>query len=340
MKVLVTGGLGFVGSHTVVALHQEGHEVVIVDNLDNSREDVHQALEKICGIAIPFYRVDIRHREDLERVFAQEGNVEAVIHFAARKAVNESLHFPGMYYDHNLNGLIQVMLACEAAQVNTFIFSSSCTVYGDPEFFPVTEKTPRTFSLSPYGNTKRIGEEMIQEYAALKPNFKAILLRYFNPVGAHESALIGELPSGVPSNLMPFITQTAAGIREELVVFGQDYNTKDGTAIRDFIHVMDVAEAHVKAIEYVQNMPEGKNMDFFNIGTGKGNTVLEVIQAFEKANDMKLNYRFSQRRDGDVEKIWADTTKAEKLLKWTASRTLEEVSLSAWKWQKRLANHA
>jgi UDP-glucose 4-epimerase len=336
MKVLVTGGLGFVGSHTVVALHNEGYEVVIVDNLDNSRIEVLHALESICGKSFAFYQTDIRDGAGLDEIFAKEGRVESIIHFAAKKAVNESLHFPAMYFDHNLNGLIQVIKSSEKAGVRNFIFSSSCTVYGDPDSFPVTEQTPRKISLTPYGNSKRIGEEMLEEYASLKTNFKAILLRYFNPVGAHESALIGELPNGVPSNLMPFITQTAAGIREELVVFGKDYDTKDGTAIRDFIHVMDVAEAHVKAIEYASKMSENEKVDFFNIGTGKGNTVLEVIQAFEKTNSINLNYRFSDRREGDVEKIWADTQKAENVLKWKAKRSLEEVAESAWLWQQQL----
>ncbi|TVQ77910.1 MAG: UDP-glucose 4-epimerase GalE [Flavobacteriales bacterium] len=335
MKVLVTGGLGYIGSHTVVALHEAGHEVVIIDNLDNTNIGVLDALKRICDRSFNFYERDIRQQESLEEVFSQEKNVEAVIHFAARKSVNESLKMPAAYFDHNIKGLINVIATCEKFAVHRFIFSSSCTVYGDPDVFPVTELTPRKKSPTPYGNSKRIGEEILEEYASLKPEFRVILLRYFNPVGAHESALIGELPLGVPANLMPFITQTAAGIREKLRVFGKDYETRDGTAIRDFIHVMDLAEAHVVSLDYANAMQQ-TNIDVFNIGTGTGNTVLEVIEAFERVNNIKLNYAFVDRRDGDVEKIWADTEKADSVLGWRAKRSLDDMALSAWQWQKNI----
>ncbi|AXJ01241.1 UDP-glucose 4-epimerase [Cyclonatronum proteinivorum] len=336
MKILVTGGLGYIGSHTVVELHLAGHDIVILDNLSNSMINVHQVLEKICGRSLPFYEADIMDDKGLREVFEKESGIDGIIHFAAKKSVSESLDFPVMYYENNIKGLINVMRMVEDYKVPYFVFSSSCTVYGEPDNVPVTESTPTTSSPTPYGNSKLWAELMITEFTKLTPHVKSVLLRYFNPVGAHESALIGELPRGVPSNLMPFITQTAAGWREQLSIFGQDYNTPDGTCIRDFIHVVDLAKAHVISLDYARD--NDFRTEIFNVGTGNGHSVSEVVESFERSTGVKLNYRFAPRRQGDVEKIWADTTKVTQVLGWKPEYSLDDMSRTAWKWQLTLGD--
>jgi UDP-glucose 4-epimerase len=335
MKILVTGGLGYIGSHTVVELYKNGHEAVIIDDLSNSVDTVLPALEGLTGRKVPFYMVDLLNEGGMRRVFEQEQGIEGIIHFAAKKSVSESLDKPLYYFENNVKGLISLMRLVEDFGIPYLVFSSSCTVYGQPDQVPVSESTPTTKSVTPYGNSKLIAEMLLEEYTRLRIGLGTVMLRYFNPVGAHESALIGELPKGVPANLMPFITQTAAGLRETLKVFGSDYNTRDGTAIRDYIHVSDLAEAHVKAIEWLTENPEVA--DYFNIGTGVGQTVLEVIDAFESNTGMKLNYEIVGRRPGDIEQIWADTKKVESVLGWKTTRTLDEMARSAWEWQKRIS---
>jgi UDP-glucose 4-epimerase len=335
MKILVTGGLGYIGSHTVVELYKNGHEAVIIDDLSNSVDMVLPAIEGLTGHEIPFYRIDILNENGMRRVFEQERGIEGIIHFAAKKSVNESLDKPLYYFENNVKGLLSLMRLVEDFSIPYFVFSSSCTVYGQPDLVPVSETTTTTKSLTPYGNSKLIAEMLLEEYTRLRAGLGTVMLRYFNPVGAHESALIGELPKGVPANLMPFITQTAAGLRDTLKVFGSDYNTRDGTAIRDYIHVSDLAEAHVKAIEWLTVNPEVA--DYFNIGTGVGQTVLEVIDAFESTTGVKLNYEIVGRRQGDIEQIWADTKKVERVLGWKTSRSLDEMARSAWQWQKRVS---
>lgn len=334
MKILVTGGLGYIGSHTVIEIVNSGHEVVIIDNLSNTRIEVHAALEKLAGRSLPFYETDILNIEGLRDIFKMEKNIEGIIHFAAKKSVSESLRIPVSYYENNISGVINLMRITGEFDVKYFVFSSSCTVYGQPDQIPVSESTPTVKSPTPYGNSKIISEMILDEYTRLNPNLSTVMLRYFNPVGAHESALIGELPLGVPDNLMPFITQTAAGWREQLSVFGSDYDTRDGTAIRDYIHVADLADAHLKALEWM--VPLQNIVEYFNIGTGNGHTVLEVVNSFEKTTGKKLNYKLTDRRPGDIEQIWADTTKSEKILGWKASHSLDDMTLSAWKWQQKL----
>lgn len=335
MKILVTGGLGYIGSHTVVELYKNGHEAVIIDDLSNSADSVLPALEGLTGRNIPYYMIDILNENGMRRVFDQERGIDGIIHFAAKKSVNESLDKPLYYFENNVKGLISLMRLVEDFSIPYFVFSSSCTVYGQPDHVPVSENTPTTKSLTPYGNSKLIAEMLLEEYTRLRVGLGTVMLRYFNPVGAHESALIGELPKGVPANLMPFITQTAAGLRDTLKVFGSDYNTRDGTAIRDYIHVSDLAEAHVKAIEWLTANPEVA--DYFNVGTGVGQTVLEVIDAFESTTGVKLNYEIVGRRQGDIEQIWADTKKVERVLGWKTTRSLDEMARSAWLWQKRVS---
>lgn len=334
MKVLVTGGLGFIGSHTVVALIENGLDVVIVDNLDNSSVKVHSNLEYLLECEIKLYQIDVRDRSGLTEVFNRE-KVDAVVHFAAKKSVNEALEDPLLYYDHNINGLITTLSVCQEFDVNYFIFSSSCTVYGNPIQLPVSEETPTQIANTPYGNTKRIGEDIIREYVSLKPTFKSILLRYFNPVGAHKSGLIGELPNGIPSNLMPFITQSAAGLRGPLQIFGRDYPTRDGTAIRDFIHVMDLAEAHAMALQYLEQA-DSNGCDIFNVGTGIGYTVQEIVDTFQEVNQVELSFEYASRRPGDIVQIWADCNKINKKMNWFAKRDLKEMCRSAWVWQRNL----
>jgi UDP-glucose 4-epimerase len=336
MKILVTGGLGYIGSHTVVELFRSGHQAVIVDDLSNATLDVLPALERLVTGKIPFYHLDILDEAGMERVFEQESPIDGIIHFAAKKSVSESLDEPLKYYENNIKGLINIMRLVEDFGVANLVFSSSCTVYGQPEQVPVSEQTPTTRSVTPYGNSKLIAEMMLEEYTRLRDGLGTVMLRYFNPVGAHESGLIGELPRGVPANLMPFITQTAAGVREKLKVFGKDYATRDGTAIRDYIHVVDLADAHVKAIEWLQQHPG--EVEYFNVGTGNGQTVLEVIESFERSTGQKLSYELVDRRQGDIEQIWADTTKVEQVLGWKASRSLDEMTQSAWEWEKKIRN--
>lgn len=337
-KILVTGGTGYIGSHTVVELQKSGFEVIIVDNLSNSNIETLYSIGKITGKEPEFENFDIADREKTHDFFSRNSDIQAIIHFAASKAVGESVEKPLHYYRNNLVSLLNLLECQEKYKVPHIVFSSSCTVYGQPDQLPVTEKTPRKEAESPYGNTKRINEDIIQDSIKAHPQIKGIALRYFNPIGAHPSALIGELPLGVPQNLVPFITQTAAGIREQLKVFGDDYNTPDGSAIRDYINVVDLAKAHVVAIERLLDGKNKKNYEVFNLGTGKGLSVLEVINGFEKATGKKLNYKIVDRRAGDIEKIWADTTYANEELGWKAEKGLEETLLSAWNWEKRVRN--
>jgi UDP-glucose 4-epimerase len=333
MTILVTGGLGYIGSHTVTEVINSGHNVVILDNLRNSRREVHQALEDLCGTSIPFYQADILDEQALDTIFT-ENDIQGIIHFAALKSVPESLAKPVSYFENNIKGVIHLMRAVERYNIPYFVFSSSCTVYGEPDQVPVTETTPTTRSITPYGNSKLISEMMLDEFTRLTPHVSTAILRYFNPVGAHPTARIGELPIGIPGNLMPFITQTAAGWREQLKVFGSDYDTRDGTAIRDYIHVVDLAIAHVKALEWLSTQ---KNVvDVFNLGTGNGCTVMEVIDSFQRTTGVALNYAMAPRREGDIEKIWAVTSKAEQVLGWKAARSLDDMTSSAWKWQQTL----
>ncbi|MFT6385198.1 MAG: UDP-glucose 4-epimerase [Bacteroidia bacterium] len=329
-KILVTGGLGYIGSHTVVELQAEGYDVVVVDNLSNSKEEVKARIEDISGQSLELQIADVNDTNVLESLFNKH-QFDGVIHFAAHKAVGESVEHPVMYYQNNVSGLISLLGTMEKYGVSNLIFSSSCTVYGAATDLPVTESTQIQKAESPYGTTKILGEEIINDFAKHK-EFKSILLRYFNPVGAHPSAKIGELPLGVPNNLVPYITQTAAGLRKELTVFGDDYNTEDGTCVRDYIHVVDLAKAHVKALSYCDEMSQ--RVDVFNVGTGKGNTVLEVINTFEQVNGVKLNYKVGPRRGGDIEQIYADTTKVNNLLGWSAQYDIADMMKHAWAWQQ------
>ncbi|PSL07325.1 UDP-glucose 4-epimerase GalE [Cecembia rubra] len=333
-QILITGGAGYIGSHTAVSLVNAGFEPVIVDNFSNSDQSVLSGLKRILGQDLLCYEGDCNDRALMEKIF-QENNFEGVIHFAAYKAVGESTKFPLKYYNNNLNSLIILLETMSSFGVKDLVFSSSCTVYGQPDELPVKESTPRKEAESPYGNTKKICEDMLRDYIKSGVNSRIISLRYFNPVGAHPSGEIGELPLGVPNNLVPFITQTAAGIREKLTVFGNDYNTPDGSCVRDYIHVMDLANAHVKALEYL--FKQGENFyDLFNVGTGNGNTVLEVIQTFEKVSGSSLNYHIGPRRPGDIEKVWANTDKINNVLGWQAIYSLEDSLRDSWNWQQKL----
>jgi UDP-glucose 4-epimerase len=333
-KILVTGGTGYIGSHTAVELIKEGFEVVIVDDLSNSQLEVLDGIEKISGKRPAFYQFDLCDQEAVNKFFNDEPDITGIIHFAASKAVGESVEKPLLYYRNNLFSLIFLLEAMKRLKISDLVFSSSCTVYGQPDKLPVTEQTPFQPAESPYGNTKQICEEILRDTCKVTPEISAISLRYFNPVGAHDSALIGELPRGVPNNLVPFITQTAAGMRKELLVFGNDYDTPDGSAVRDYIHVVDLAVAHVVAVKRLAEKRQKNNYEYFNLGTGKGMTVLEIIKTFEKVNDIKVNYRIVGRRPGDVVKIYADTAYANKELGWKATRTAEDMMRSAWKWQQ------
>ena len=333
MKILVTGGLGYIGSHTVVELQSEGFEVVVIDNLSNSSEEVKDRIESISGMPLTAHIMDVNDTALLNQIF-EKHHFDGVIHFAAHKSVGESVDYPVMYYHNNITGLISLLGCIENHAISNLIFSSSCTVYGVAKELPVTESTVIQSAESPYGTTKILCEDLIRDYIRHK-EFKSILLRYFNPAGAHPSALIGELPLGVPNNLIPYITQTAAGIREQLTVYGNDYATDDGTCIRDYIHVVDLAKAHVKALKYSVKM--NKRLEVFNVGTGNGNTVLEVIQAFESVNNLKLPYTIGPRREGDVEQIWADTTKVNSELGWEAQYDIHDMMRHSWQWQKSLS---
>jgi UDP-glucose 4-epimerase len=335
MKILVTGGLGFIGSHTVVELDKSGFQPVIIDNLYNSSKNVLDGLKEITGKDFPFYQVDCNDITSVRSLFEKE-KFDGVIHFAAYKAVGESVDKPLEYYENNVLSLIILLKVMKEFKVDKFVFSSSCTVYGQPENLPVTELTPRQPATSPYGNTKVIAEDIIRDHIYSKPNTKAISLRYFNPIGAHESALIGELPNGVPSNLVPFITQTAAGIRKSLTVFGHDYNTVDGTCVRDFIHVVDLAKAHVKALTLLSSQNVDNYYEIFNVGTGKGHTVLELINTFEEVSGIKLNYTLGDRREGDIEQIYAQADKVNTIMNWKAEKSMKEGLLDAWNWQKKI----
>jgi UDP-glucose 4-epimerase len=335
MKILVTGGLGFIGSHTVVELQNEGFEVVIIDNLSNSSETVIDGIVTITGKKPVFENLDVREKEAVQNFFKKYNNIEGVIHFAASKAVGESVENPLLYYENNINSLVYLLQELQKKPNANFIFSSSCTVYGQAEEMPITENAPIQKAMSPYGNTKQIGEEIIRDVAKVS-NIKAILLRYFNPIGAHPSAAIGELPIGVPQNLVPFITQTGLGLRKELSVYGNDYPTPDGTAIRDYIYVVDLAKAHVIALKRLLENKNIDNIETFNLGTGTGSSVLEVIQAFEKVSGQKLPYKIVDRREGDVTSAYANTDKANNILGWKAESTLEEAVASAWKWEQKI----
>ncbi|MGD0710543.1 MAG: UDP-glucose 4-epimerase GalE [Bacteroidales bacterium] len=334
MKILVTGGTGYIGSHTVVELQQHGYDAVIIDNLSNSHKDVIYSIEKITGILPAFHEFDLCNLNTTRDFFNNNKDIAGVIHFAAFKSVNESVERPLKYYQNNLTSLINLLDCMKEQNVNNLVFSSSCTVYGQPDKLPVTEDAPIKKAFSPYGHTKQISEEIIESLCG--NSAKAILLRYFNPIGAHDSALIGELPLGTPNNLVPYITQTAIGKREFLRVFGNDYDTPDGTCIRDYIHVVDIAKAHIIAIERILKGDGKSNFEIFNLGTGKGFSVLEAIHSFEKVSGQKLKYKFVDRRPGDIVKVWADTQKANTNLGWKAERGLDEMMLSSWNWEKEL----
>ena len=335
MKILVTGGLGFIGSHTVVELQNEGFEVVIIDNLSNSTETVLDGIVAITGQLPLFEKIDVREKVALKDFFKKHHDIAGVIHFAASKAVGESVENPLLYYENNINSLVYLLQELQQKPNANFIFSSSCTVYGQAEKMPITEDASIQVAMSPYGNTKQIGEEIINDVAKVS-TIKTILLRYFNPIGSHPSAEIGELPIGVPQNLVPFITQTGFGLRKELSVYGNDYPTPDGTAIRDYIHVVDLAKAHVIALQRLLDNKNIEKVETFNLGTGTGSSVLEVIAAFEKVSGQKLPYKIVDRREGDVISAYANTDKANTVLGWTAQSTLEEAIDSAWKWEQKI----
>ena len=335
MKILVTGGLGFIGSHTVVELQNEGFEVVAIDNLSNSSIEVLDGIEKITGKKPIFENIDLREKSAVQNFFKKHQDIIGVIHFAASKAVGESVENPLLYYENNINSLVYLLQELANLPQANFIFSSSCTVYGQAEKMPITENASVQPANSPYGNTKQIGEEIINDVAKVT-NINAVLLRYFNPIGAHSSAEIGELPIGIPQNLVPFITQTAYGLRKELSVYGNDYPTPDGTCIRDYIHVVDLAKAHVVALQRLLNKQNLEKVETFNLGTGKGSSVLEVITAFEKVSGQKLPYKIVGRREGDVISAYANTDKANKVLGWKAAFSLEDALASAWKWEQKV----
>jgi UDP-glucose 4-epimerase len=336
-KILVTGGLGYIGSHTVVELVAAGYEPIIVDDLSNSDPKILDQLSKIIGFKPAFYQLDLCDEQKLKDFTAAEPGISGIIHFAAFKAVGESVHNPLKYYRNNIQSLLNLLSVYNDKAIN-FVFSSSCTVYGQPDELPVTENAPVKPAQSPYGNTKQIAEEILKDTITSGSNNKVISLRYFNPVGAHETALIGELPIGVPQNLVPFITQTAIGKRQKITVFGNDYNTKDGSCVRDYIHVVDLAKAHVAALKLMAGN-DFKGYDVFNLGTGNGNTVLEIIAAFEQTTGVKLNYEIGPRRDGDVEKVWGDVTKSSQKLHWKAQLGIDVMMESAWAWEKYLSEN-
>lgn len=335
MKILVTGGLGFIGSHTVVELQNEGFDVVVIDNLSNSSVDVIDGIERITGKKPIFENIDLRDKNLVTAFFEKHHDIEGVIHFAASKAVGESVENPLLYYENNINSLVYLLQQLQKKDKANFIFSSSCTVYGQAEQMPITENAPIQSAMSPYGNTKQIGEEIISDVAKVS-NINAVLLRYFNPIGAHPTAEIGELPLGIPQNLVPFITQAAIGLREKLSVFGNDYPTPDGTAIRDYIHVVDLAKAHVVALQRLLNKQNLEKVETFNLGTGKGSSVLEVINAFEKVSEKQLNYQIVERREGDITEAYANTVKANEVLGWQSQFSLEDALASAWKWEQKI----
>ena len=335
MAILVTGGAGFIGSHTVIELQNAGYDVVVVDNLANSSEKSLERVEKITGKKVPFYKVDILDREGLNEVFAKE-KIDSCIHFAGLKAVGESVQKPWEYYENNIAGTLTLVDVMRKHNVKNIIFSSSATVYGDPAMIPITEECPKGQCTNPYGWTKSMLEQVLTDIQKADPEWNVVLLRYFNPIGAHPTALLGELPNGVPQNLIPYLTQTAIGIREKLSVFGDDYDTPDGSCIRDFINVVDLAKAHVIAIRRILEKTQKEKVEVFNIGTGRGVSVLELINGFEKATGVKLNYQIVGRRAGDIEKVWANPDFANQELGWKAVETLEDTLRSAWNWQLKL----
>ncbi|MDA3890721.1 MAG: UDP-glucose 4-epimerase GalE [Salinivirgaceae bacterium] len=333
-KILVTGGMGYIGSHTTVELINQGYEVVIIDNLSNSQAFILDRIEEITGLRPKFYEFDLLDEKALDACFAENINLRGIIHFAAGKAVGESVEKPLYYYRNNLVTMLNVLEAMKKYNMENFVFSSSCTVYGQPDELPVTENAPVKPAESPYGYTKQVCESILRDTIASGAKIKGIALRYFNPIGAHHTGLIGELPIGVPANLLPFVTQTAYGIREQLSVFGDDYNTPDGSCIRDYIHVVDLAKAHIVAIERMIGGKNKSNYEMFNIGTGNGFSVFDVIKSFEKSTGEKVNYKVAPRRAGDIEQIWADTTIGNNELGWKAEKTIDEMTLSAWKWEQ------
>lgn len=335
-RILVTGGTGFIGSHTVVELQNSGYEVIIIDNLSNSKAEVVDNIEKITGIRPVFEKLDCCDLEGLDKLFTKYAGIEAIIHFAASKAVGESVEKPLMYYRNNIVSLVNLLELMPKHNVKGIVFSSSCTVYGQPDVLPVTEAAPTKVAESPYGNTKQINEEIICDTVKSGAPVEAIMLRYFNPIGAHPTALIGELPLGVPQNLLPYVTQTAMGIRECLSVFGDDYDTPDGSCIRDYIYVVDLAKAHVKAIDRILGNQMAQNPEVFNLGTGRGLSVLELINEFEAATGVKLNCKIVGRRAGDIVKVWANPERANTVLGWSADTPIRDVLASAWKWQQKL----
>lgn len=335
-KILVTGGAGYIGSHTVVELQSAGYEVVVIDDLSNSTADSIDGIERITGIRPAFEKLDCNDEAGLRKVFEKYSPISGIIHFAASKAVGESVEKPLLYYKNNLVSLINLLELMPEFGVKGIVFSSSCTVYGEPDSNPINENAPIKPAASPYGNTKQINEEIIQDFVASGANIKSIILRYFNPIGAHPSAEIGELPNGVPQNLVPFITQTGMGIRKELSVFGDDYDTPDGSCVRDFINVVDLAKAHVVAMDRMLQDKSQDKVEIFNLGTGNGLSVLELIHVFEKVSGVKLNYKIVGRRTGDIIKIWAEPSKANTILGWTAKESIEDTVASAWKWQQKL----
>lgn len=337
-KILITGGTGYIGSHTTVELIEAGFDVVIIDNLYNSEADVVDRIEKITGIKPALNVFDICDREKLNAFFIENSNLSAIIHFAAYKAVGESVNKPLEYYRNNLVSLINLLEAMKRFSIPDIVFSSSCTVYGQPEKLPVTEDAPLQPAISPYGNTKQIGEEIIRDTTTADGNIKAISLRYFNPIGAHPSSLIGELPRGIPENLVPYITQTASGIRTELKVFGNDYNTPDGSCVRDYLHVVDLAKAHVKAVKRLIEKKNKSSFEVFNLGTGEGVSVLEAIKSFERVSGIRLKYVITGRRPGDIEKIWADPSYANSELDWKTESSLDDAMRTAWEWEKNIRN--
>lgn len=335
--ILVTGGTGFIGSHTAVELIESGYQVVIADNLSNSKIEVLDGIEAITGVRPTFEQIDLCDFDKTENLFKKYDDIVGIIHFAASKAVGESVQKPLMYYRNNITSLVNLLELMPKYGVKGIIFSSSCTVYGQPspEYLPVTETAPHQKATSPYGNTKEVNEQIIYDYIHSGADIKSIVLRYFNPIGAHPTALIGELPNGVPNNLIPFVTQTAIGVREQLTIFGNDYDTEDGTCIRDYIYVVDLAKAHVAAMARVLD-GNSEALEYFNIGTGKGNSTLEIVKTFEKATGVKLNWKFGPRREGDIEKIWGNVDKANQVLGWRADTPLDDVLRTAWKWQLKL----
>ena len=335
MNILVTGGLGYIGSHTVVELIENNYEVIIIDNLSNSELFILDNIKKITGVKPKFYNEDLLDLNKTNDVINKH-DIDGVIHFAAFKSVSESIKYPLKYYRNNLLSLINILRSMVENNISNIVFSSSCTVYGQPDKLPVSENAPFKKADSPYSKSKQISEQIIEDFVNSNDNISSISLRYFNPVGAHDSGMIGELPIGIPDNLVPYITQTAAGIRDELSVFGNDYNTSDGTAIRDYIHIVDLAKAHLMAIKRLNNSKKKNIFEFFNVGKGTGFSVMDVINSFEKINNIKLKYSFRDRRDGDIEEIYSDVTKSKKILKWQAEKSLDDMMSSAWKWQKYL----